>query len=120
MDMRELTGLEVNRLTDALTGAFPSIGDLRRLVRVKLNHSLDEMTEGSVGSRCFDLVEFAGSQGLVTQLVEGALEMNAGTLKLRQFHKEYISSLRAAIANVALPAASQSSPVVTRERQTHR
>ncbi len=86
----QLSSTEVEQFTKALLDAFPSQGDLERLVYFRLGEQLNQLTKGGGTYRDVvkDLVVWANSQGQVDKLLEQARDMNPGNPQLRQFEEQ--------------------------------
>ncbi len=66
------------------------------MVRFKLDTSLATITTGkSLPGSVYDLIEWAESQGRVTELVQKAYERNPGNSELKSFAEEFLKPRRA-------------------------
>jgi hypothetical protein len=80
----ELTPDQFNALHGALHSAFPDVGVLRNMLRQKLNRGLDDIASaGTLPEMITDVIEEAQAGGWVLELVEGALQANPGSPRLR-------------------------------------
>lgn len=69
-----------------MLAAFPRRTDLEQMVRVRINESLDNITQGmDLRATAFELIEWAQSQGRLRELIEGAVEENPDNPELRAF-----------------------------------
>jgi Effector-associated domain 1 len=80
--MRELSGREFEELRDAFVAAFPTVDDLRQMLRFKRGLNLDEFTDGPLGNRVFTLIQRAEAEGWTLDLVYAAREKNPGNWRL--------------------------------------
>jgi hypothetical protein len=85
MSLAKLTGSEVEALMDALLSAFPTLAELRELVRVEYEKNVDAITDGSLRERVFGLIRKAEAEGWIAELVEGAHRKNPENPALRRF-----------------------------------
>ena len=85
----KLSGQERKKLMDAILDAYRDKGQLKMMVRIKLNENLDGITgEGNLTQVVFNLIEWAESRGELKLLVEGACEDNLGNQELQNIRKE--------------------------------
>jgi hypothetical protein len=85
----ELTNIQREQLCIALTSAFPTRGELARLVNFKLDVDLEVVAGGETYSDViFNLVRWAVAQGKVDALVMGARKQNPGNPSLRAFDEQ--------------------------------
>ncbi|HEX7330407.1 MAG TPA: effector-associated domain EAD1-containing protein [Pyrinomonadaceae bacterium] len=89
-----LTGKQSEELHKAILVAFPSKGDLARIVKHKLGQNLEEIaTDGNLSTVVFTLIVWLESRNLVENFVVGAREDNPGNEDLRIFADNYRSDL---------------------------
>jgi len=89
-----LTGKQSEELHKAILVAFPSKGDLARIVKHKLGQNLEEIaTDGNLSTVVFTLIVWLESRNLVENFVVGAREDNPGNEDLRIFADNYHSDL---------------------------
>jgi nucleoside phosphorylase len=105
MGHMELTPSQRERLNEALLSAFPSVPDLQRMVRFKLNRNLAEFAHGALGNQVFTLIEKAEAEGWLDELVRKAHEANPGNPRLHAIHAELMGS-SAPVAPPPAPAPS--------------
>jgi tetratricopeptide (TPR) repeat protein len=87
--MRKLTGSELAALQEALLSAFPSIDDLRQMVRLQLDEHLDHIAGGqNLSNVVFHLIAWAEKEGRLAELVQGACNHNTGNPDLHQWMQE--------------------------------
>lgn len=86
----ELSGSQAKFLHKALLSAFPNQSSLAQMVRFHLNENLASIDDGdNQRNRIFSLIEWAEAGGMLTQLIEGAIEENPQNSLLREWIKEY-------------------------------
>src|SRR5689334_9728054 len=73
---------------DALLAAFPTRGDLRRLVSYGLGKNLDEISGDGLADLVHNLLVWADAQGRMDALVQAACAANPGNQALRVFCAE--------------------------------
>ncbi|MEH1873902.1 effector-associated domain EAD1-containing protein [Nostoc sp.] len=86
-----LSGEQFEKLSNALTDAFPDKSSLEQMLWFKLNKNLNEV--GGVGNLktvVFELIKVANSQGWVEDLVRKASEYNYGNQRLRAIVEELL------------------------------
>ncbi len=78
-----LTGKQIGDLVDALLGAYPSRDDLRIMVRIELDETLEAIADGA-NQRVvtFNLVTWAVRSGRIDDLLAGARRGNPGNRAL--------------------------------------
>jgi hypothetical protein len=90
----------------ALLSAFPSEGELKRMLQFGMQLNLAEIASGNLSEQTFAVVRFAESRGLVDQLLNAAVAANPDNAELRA----YVD--RRAHAQVAPPATVAPAPQV--------
>jgi len=81
----KLNGKQIEALTNVLAESFPSIDQLERLVKFGLNTNLETISGNqNLVDACFDLTQWANSQGLVSELLDVALEQNPRNSELKE------------------------------------
>jgi Trypsin-like peptidase domain/Effector-associated domain 1 len=88
----ELTGEDRRLLHEALCDAFPSVSVLRQMVLFRCDQRLDVFTDGPLGTRVFELIAHADSQGWVDKLIEGAHSDNRGNKRLATFYGRFVAA----------------------------
>ncbi len=82
----ELTSEQFQQLYEALLAAYPSRGELERLIRFRLGMNLNAIVgQGSLADTVFDLVQWAVARGRAVELAEGAWEINPSNERLNAF-----------------------------------
>lgn len=90
---QRLNAEQFEALLDALLDAFPSVSDLRMLVRLKLDTNLSVIAGGNnLREVAFDLVQWADVNGKVDALLTGAGAQNPGNRKLRRLREQWAAS----------------------------
>jgi trypsin-like peptidase/effector-associated domain 1 (EAD1)-containing protein len=70
----------------SLLSAFPSPGDLKRMVGLDLGHNLLEITDADgLANKVYDLIVWADSRGALPQLIGAAVNANPTNPDLREF-----------------------------------
>jgi hypothetical protein len=88
-----LTGRERQQLHQALLSAYPSLAALAQMVSFGMNRNLSEIAGGgSLAEVVYNLIEWAGAQGRLEELVRVAREQNTGNPVLRSFVEQIIPS----------------------------
>ncbi|GMU05431.1 effector-associated domain EAD1-containing protein [Corallococcus caeni] len=88
----EVTGAVKEQLGRALLDAFRKSQDLERMVMYKLDVPLLEVVgPGALRNMVFELIEWAESEGRLTDLVHGAHLQNPTNQQLRRFHDAFFS-----------------------------
>jgi hypothetical protein len=86
-----LDHLQRKALCDALLAAFPTPHALARLTAHRLGVNLSAVvSDGPLTDRVFDLVEWAGAQGRLGELVQAARAENPGNPKLLEFAAQHL------------------------------
>jgi len=85
----KLTGSQSERLHNALRLAFPSVENLERMARFKLNINLHEIGYGDLSNYVFRLIQWAEAQGILASLVNGARQSNPGNLEILDIAQEF-------------------------------
>ena len=84
--LTSLEGDQFERLEQALLSAFPTQARLSRMVRITFNKPLQAIAEGSNHTERVDsLIDWAESEGWLTQLVAAAQQQNPGNPDLQAF-----------------------------------
>jgi len=89
----ELTPSQREQLHEALQSAFPTEPDLRQMVRFKLNRNLAAFAHGSLGNQVFQLIERAGAEGWLEELVRQAHAANPGNPLLHALYVDLVGRL---------------------------
>jgi hypothetical protein len=98
-----LTGPQREKLNQALLSAFPTYGDLERMVAFKLNEGLGAIAgAGNLRDVIFQLARWAEAQGRLADLVVKAREDNPGNALLLEASQEIGLAPAAAPAGPAL------------------
>ena len=81
--IESLSGQQIGQLVDALLGAYPSRDDLRIMVTIELDETLEAIADGA-NQRVvvFNLVTWAVRGGRVDDLLAGARRGNPGNRSL--------------------------------------
>ena len=110
LTMTQLSGKQIGEIQEALLDAFPARDDLRMMVRIELDETLEAIADGS-NQRVviFNLVSWAERTGRIDDLVQGAYRQNQGNPALRQL----MATWRAAAPPAADQAASRVSAPAT-------
>lgn len=89
------TGQQIKRLQDALLSAYPTLDDLRAVVRIYLDVSLDAIVPVPGQNQTeilFDLIEhYAAQPGGLHRLLEAAQAGNSGNPALKALAPEFLS-----------------------------
>jgi hypothetical protein len=84
--LQTLTTDQRKQLYNALLSAFPARSDLARMVNFGLNANLDAIAGGtSLSDTVFNLIQWATAQGRLEDLINAALDANAGNPDLKAF-----------------------------------
>lgn len=101
--MSQLSGIQIGELVDALLSAYPTRDDLRIMVRMELDTSLDVVAEGAnLRIVAFNLVTWAERSGRMGDLVTGALRHNPGNPALQAISVDWPSTM--ALTTLAAPS----------------
>ncbi len=74
-NITELTGLQVELFMDAIISAFPTMDELKRFVRLKLNKNLDTITsKNNLTDTAFDLISYFESNGKLNDLISNSYQ----------------------------------------------
>jgi len=80
----KLNGKQIEALTNVLAESFPRIDQLERVVKFGLNTDLEAISDNqNLVDACFDLAQWANSQGLVSELLDAAFEQNPRNTELK-------------------------------------
>ena len=90
--MARLSGAHYEALASALADAFPTEDALRRMLRFRLERSLDEMTTGNLGERVFSLIQVAEAGGWTRDLIEAAVAQNPGNARLGEIARRLLAT----------------------------
>ena len=83
----KLTGQQIGLLHDALLDAFDE-GELRRLVRIKLDKNLNAIAGGSnLSEIIFNLIEWAERTGRTADLIQAAASEREGNVALHELQQ---------------------------------
>src|SRR5437763_7079932 len=94
-----LSGQQFWEFQQALLAAFPTIGMLEQLVRVRLEQNLHAIAgAGSLTDVTRDLITWVEAQGRVNDLLDGAETDNPGNADLKAFAAAYRLAVKAATA----------------------
>jgi hypothetical protein len=94
----EISGSQIQQLHEALLSAFPQESSLAQMVRFHLNVNLRSITDSSsMRETVFRLIEWAESRGLITELVNAALEANPNNSKLNAVSEMLQASVEPAV-----------------------
>lgn len=83
-----LTASQFEKLLSALLFAFPSIEELERFARFRLDKNIHEIGHGNLNNYGYKLVQWAESQGKIEQLIRGARQSNPGNPDLFEIASE--------------------------------
>ncbi len=87
-----LSGQQRKKLQSALIDAFPTTGDLERMLAFELEKNLREIAgEGSLQDIVFKLIQTADSQGWVEALIRVAYKENSGNPILQPIAQELLT-----------------------------
>jgi len=80
----KLEGSQAKKLHEALLSAFATRSELRRMVKFNLNKDLDEIASGDTNADIvLDLISWTEQNGLLFELVKGALNVRIHNVELR-------------------------------------
>ncbi|NEQ39162.1 MAG: trypsin-like peptidase domain-containing protein [Okeania sp. SIO3I5] len=83
-----LSRSERKKLSEALVDAFRRYNKLKIMVSYQLDENLDAIVEkGPLNEVAFNLVDWAGEQNKLEQLIIGARKENSGNYKLQEFYE---------------------------------
>ena len=86
-----LDGEQLERVHDALMDAFPTPGDLERLVRFGLSENVHEVATGTLNEVAFGLLRWSEARGCTRKLLAAACVRNPGNPKLARVAAEFVS-----------------------------
>lgn len=87
----KLSGEQIKRLHQALLSAFPDAALLRMLVMTELEENLTAIAGGTnLSGIVFDLIEWAMSQGRLSELIQKAYQENPGNPELRHCAEQFL------------------------------
>jgi hypothetical protein len=90
MASKKLSGEQIQRLEDALTDAFSTLPQLKRMVRIGLDQNLEKIASGDTLTLItFSLIEWAEAQGWTERLIAAARAQSPDNLLLQAFDEEY-------------------------------
>lgn len=103
--MQQLTGKQIAKIQEALLDAYPARDDLRMMVRIELNETLEAIADGA-NQRVviFNLVSWAERTGRSDDLVQGAYRRNQGNPALQQLLQTWRAPLPPSVDEVAARA----------------
>lgn len=102
-----LSGKQSKSLVAALLDAFPKRSDLEQLVRYELDEKLDKLVANNdMQTVHFHLIEWAESQGKLTDLLDSAKRQNPGNERLREWLVENDDSIQSG-ASLGPPSSSK-------------
>jgi hypothetical protein len=97
---RQFSGPELKQLHTALLSGFPTVDDLRQMVRFELDERLEQIAGGDdLGDIVFNLIQWAEARGRLAELIQAAHTWNAGNPQLQAF----VQTIAAASTSVAPP-----------------
>lgn len=85
-----LSGEQLQTLRDALLSAYPSESALAQMVFFEMNLSLDEITNGNLSERVFQLIKWSVGNGRVDDLVSAAHRRNPGNPAMAGFFQRWL------------------------------
>jgi hypothetical protein len=114
-----LSGEQSEQLHKALLAAFPSNGELSRVVKHKLGENLEAITKGgSLSEDVLNLIKWLEARGLVIDFVSRARADNPGNEALKIFEEQHCPPSAPVIQ--ASPATADASIKSAFERETRR
>jgi hypothetical protein len=85
--VRELRGAQLQAALKAFTAAFDR-QSLKKMLSIRLNENLDAIVaEDSLETQVYELLEWARRRGLMTELLQAAIDTNPGSLELQELIK---------------------------------
>jgi len=88
----ELSSQRKEELHQALLSAYRSLPEFERMLSFKLGSRLQEVIAlGSLRQVAFNLIDWAETEGRLSELIVGAHAQNPGNPLLRRFHNDYFS-----------------------------
>jgi hypothetical protein len=82
---RHFTRSELQELYHALLSAFPTVDELKHMVRFELDEQLEHIAAGQdLGDIVFNLITWAEAQGQLVELIQAARNYNPENLYLQQ------------------------------------
>jgi hypothetical protein len=97
---RQFSGPELKQLHTALLSGFPTVDDLKQMVRFELDERLEQIAGGQdLFDIVFNLIQWAEARGRLEQLIQAAQAWNAGNPQLQEF----VQTIAAASTSVAPP-----------------
>ena len=91
----KLEGSQAKKLHEALLSAFATRSELRRMVKFNLNKDLDEIASGDTNADIvLDLISWSEQNGLLFELVKGALNARIHNVELRDVATDLILLFR--------------------------
>ncbi|MEM7129696.1 MAG: effector-associated domain EAD1-containing protein [Chloroflexota bacterium] len=82
----QLSGAEIQRFQKALLKAYPTEEALEQMVGVTLEENLNEHVKNeNLGTKVYELIKWAESQGRLDELLKGAIAQNPGNPSLQPF-----------------------------------
>ena len=85
----KLSSQQLGQLQNALLSAYPTIDDLRMMVRLELDIPLDEVATGeNLRVIVFKLLTWAESNGRIRELIDGAHRQNPGSPEIQKLHQD--------------------------------
>ena len=90
--MKNLSPKEEERLEKALLSAFPSCGELERMLQHKMSVNLNEIVREDLDltTTAHKLVRWAISQGRIVELIKSARKQNPGNPELKAFYQDFV------------------------------
>jgi hypothetical protein len=99
-----MNGRQMRELQQALLDAFPSEGDLARMVSFGLDERLTAIATGTtLTETVFKLIQWAESHGKVSQLLEAAVRENPDNLQLKNIAGAFLPVLESPQPKIAIP-----------------
>ena len=95
------SGGDTQALYRALLSAFPSTGELARMLQFGMQLNLAEIASGNLSEQTFAVVRFAEARGLVDQLLNSAVAANPDNAELRAYVDRRAHAQAAPTATVA-------------------